>query len=133
MVEVFDRKIASHVGLRLGKPIPLNSMYRAISMGGRTASIKSSAYRKWTEEQGKLLEDHKPPRIPGPYVAYITLPENYRGDVDGGVKCWLDLLQNHGVTDNDKNCVEIRVKKGAEKNITGIMLITKRSFDEDAL
>lgn len=129
MIEVYPRKVAGYVGLRFGKPIPLNAMYRAVILHGRSISMKSKRYRDWLVEQGEILEQQKPPHVPGEYVAYLTLPNNYRGDVDGAAKCWLDLLQNHGVTGNDRNCVELRIKKGSEKDITSIMLISKKKWN----
>jgi len=123
-------KTASYAGLRLGRPISVNAMYRSVVLHGRVMSMKSTKYRKWLLEQTELLALQNPPHVPGEYVCYLTLPSNYRGDVDGAAKCFLDLLQNSGVTENDRNCIELRVVRGVEKNVTSIMLISKKRWDD---
>jgi Holliday junction resolvase RusA-like endonuclease len=116
----------NHVGLRLGRPISVNAMYRAVSFHGRVMNMKSSKYRSWEAEQKALLMQQKPPHISGEYSVIITLPQNYRGDIDGACKAFLDLLQNTGVTENDRNCSDLRISRGVEKNITSILVLKKQ-------
>lgn len=111
------------------RPVSTNALYRAYSRNGRVRSIKSAAYRDFIEAAGAELIAQKPKKVSGPYALQITIIKGWRGDVDNAAKCLMDLLAQHHVTDNDRNCVDLRIKRG-EHPVTSIQIVSTREIGE---
>jgi len=110
------------------RPISTNALYRAFTRGKRVTSIKSAAYRKFIEEAGAELLAQRPGHVPGAYGVKIILISGWRGDVDNAAKAFLDLLAAHGVTDNDRNCMDLHVKRG-KHDVTQIWVISTKDLE----
>jgi len=111
------------------KPISTNALYRSFARGSRVTAIKSAAYRKFTEEAGAELLAQRPGSVPGAYGIKIILQKGCRLDIDNSVKAWLDLLAAHGVTENDRNCVDLHVRRGTHE-VTQIWIISTREIEQ---
>lgn len=111
------------------KPISVNAMYRAFASGKRITSIKSKQYRDFIEAAGFELAAQKPPCVKGAYGVKIVLQKGCRLDIDNSVKAWLDLLALYGVTENDRNCQDLHVKRGSHE----VTMITVLSTKDSAL
>jgi Holliday junction resolvase RusA-like endonuclease len=106
-------------------------MYRAFARGNRVSSIKSKAYRDFIDAAGAELIEQCPGSVAGAYGVKIILQKGCRLDIDNSVKAWLDLLASHGVTDNDRNCQDLHVRRGSH-DVTQIWVIsTKGQGDDD--
>ena len=85
--------------------IPIPPSVNALYIRGRT---KSPKYRQWIEDAGwqvrAQLASSKRKGVAGKYSFKLLLPEKARIDCDNGVKAAMDLLQNLGVTPNDRHC-----------------------------
>lgn len=111
------------------KPISVNAMYRSFARGTRITAIKSSAYRKFSEEAGAELLLQRPGVVAGAYGVKIVLQKGCRLDIDNSVKAWLDLLATHGVTDNDRNCQDLHVRRGVH-DVTSIWVISTKDAQQ---
>jgi Holliday junction resolvase RusA-like endonuclease len=122
------RKTAQWVSLRLPTAPLVNRLHRTIVRpGARFATlIKSEQYREWLINAGKQLELQNPACVQGYFGISIGIPHKSRGDLDGYLKATLDLLQAHGVIDNDRFCQRILIQKSIEEEMTISIVATKQ-------
>ncbi len=95
--------------------IPLPPSANRIWRGGRNGGrpYLSPAYSHWKHEAGAMMQAMRLGKVAGAFDAEIILPETMRGDVDNRVKPILDLCKEIGVTDDDKHCRSINVRRAA--------------------
>lgn len=132
-MDCYDRKTAQGLTLYFStKPISVNAMYRSLVRPGArfAAAIKSKAYRDFCRDAGAELEAQNPPCVPGPYGCRISIAKGCRHDVDNVAKAWLDLLAEHGVTDNDRHCEKLEIWRSQQPQTMVQILSTKA--DDDA-
>jgi Holliday junction resolvase RusA-like endonuclease len=86
------------VTIQLPMPISVNALY--VRARGRRPFLNPK-YRAWKEEAGWMLQSQRPKPIKGHYHLTIAVPPS-RGDVDNRAKAVGDLLQAHGVVENDR-------------------------------
>ena len=98
--------------IRLPPVVSANAMYRSIARG---RVIKSKPYRAWIEEAGKVLQAQRPEPVPGRVEVGLEVPRA-AGDIDNRAKPILDLLEAHGIIDNDRNveCLAIKWADGVD-------------------
>ena len=86
--------------LSLPFPPALNNLYANVPGKGR---IKADRYVSWANAAGWDLKAAKPVPVLGKVVISILLgrPDNRRRDLDNLAKAPLDLLQEHGVIEDD--------------------------------
>jgi Holliday junction resolvase RusA-like endonuclease len=72
--------------------------------------IKTAAYAAWITEAGMKLNRQNPGCVKGPYALTLILQDGLRLDLDNAIKATSDLLQTHGVIENDKLCREIHAR-----------------------
>lgn len=107
---MIERKSAQYVALTLPMPISTNRIWRNIVSGGKPRTLKSAEYRAWITEAGHVLNTQRPGRVEGKYELRISISDRCRLDIDNCIKCVSDLLQEHGVVENDRFCRSLRVK-----------------------
>lgn len=96
---------AKAFSLHLPWPPSTNSLWRAFRRGSKVCNILSEGYRKWKDDAGAVLFQHKPEAISGPVQAHIILvpPSKRAFDLDNRVKAILDLIVAHKLIDADDN------------------------------
>jgi Holliday junction resolvase RusA-like endonuclease len=86
----------------IGEPFSCNKMYVPVARG---KMVKSMAYRKWIDENSKLMNLRKPKSFP--IVVDIMIMANHqwslRNDPDNVVKPVIDLMARCGVVPDDTN------------------------------
>lgn len=76
---------------------------RAKALGKPVRGRKRTArYLTWLAGAGAMLNAQKPGKVIGPYTLSLIVPRNKRRDVSNYEKAVSDLLQTHGVIENDK-------------------------------
>jgi crossover junction endodeoxyribonuclease RusA len=95
------------ITIDLPAPPSVNRLWRTTSSVGVR---RSAEYLTWIKQAGLLLLTQKPklsPRaISGPYSLIVRLkPRN--ADLDNFIKAVSDLLQTHGLIENDRLCRKI--------------------------
>lgn len=118
----YARRIEQYISITLPRPISTNSIWRAVD--GRV--IKSAKYRAWLLECGAEIQRQHPGRIDGAYSIRITLQEGLRLDLSNCIKSAEDILQAHGIIENDRLCRHIEC--GWARGVVGmhIMLISTK-------
>lgn len=86
----------------IGEPFSCNKMYVPIARG---KMVKSKSYRKWIEENTKLLILSKPSSFPIVVDIMVMANDNWsnKNDPDNVVKPIMDLLVSSGVIPDDTN------------------------------
>ncbi|WP_245268060.1 hypothetical protein [Methylorubrum extorquens] len=65
--------------------------------------VRSKAYSAWIHDVGWRLIEQRPGRVPGAYILLLAVPEaETKADLDNLSKATRDLLQAHGLIDNDR-------------------------------
>ncbi|WP_106735942.1 hypothetical protein [Methylobacterium sp. 285MFTsu5.1] len=105
------RRVVDSVTVLLPVPPSVNRIYRHTKERG---PVKSDAYKLWIDGAGWRLQAQRPGRVPGAYVLLLAVPRSSRMDLDNSVKAVSDLLQRHGVVDNDRNAVRALLEWHAE-------------------
>lgn len=93
--------------LDLPKPPSVNAIYRNVPGKGRA---KTKVYAQWIEAAGWLLKIQRPKPVPGPYTLHIAVGPT-RADLDNLAKGLSDLLQRHGVIDNDRKAESVHLER----------------------
>lgn len=103
----WGRAESDMVVLDLPLPISTNELHRP----GWNSFHRSDRYRIWRQAAGVMLNAQRPGRVAGRYT--ITLLVNRartKMDLDNSVKSVSDILQAHGVIDNDRHAEEIHLR-----------------------
>ncbi len=90
------------IEVRLPFPVSSNDVWSRTKTGIR----KSDEYKAWLTEAGYALNRQKPQKIAGKYELSIiaSRPDKRRRDIDNIIGSVSDLLQKHGVIENDYLC-----------------------------
>lgn len=121
------RPVRERVHIDLPLPISTNALWRPVNGG----MVKTDRYRSWHRTAGDQLANQRPGRVAGPYT--LTLLVNRRRskmDLDNAIKATSDLLQHHGVIDNDRKAEEIHAKWS--DLVTGMRVTVERWTEEAA-
>lgn len=102
------------ISLTLPAPISTNALWRPTlrmrTNGKRAPSIsKTAKYEAWIKEAGWTLQAQRPGKINGPYALTIKVSRSFLGDLDNASKATSDLLQRHGVIENDRLAQKIEL------------------------
>jgi Holliday junction resolvase RusA-like endonuclease len=107
-----NRRPAQFVRLEFEtRPISVNAIWRPIIRNGRPAIIKSKEYRDWIIAAGQEIEAQSPGCVYGAYAIKIEVFFRSRKDPGNVEKAISDLLQLHGVIENDSKCQQIFTKR----------------------
>lgn len=93
------RRVVDEVTILLPVPPSANALHNH----GAGRPVRSDAYRAWIVAAGWRLQAQRPGRVPGAYILLLAAPESEtKADLDNLSKATSDLLQKHGVIDNDR-------------------------------
>lgn len=95
------------VALNLPRPPSVNNLFVNVPGKGR---IKSADYRNWIATAGWMLKAQRPASIKGGYRVLILVGPT-RADLGNCEKALSDLLQTHGVIENDRLCQGIALER----------------------
>lgn len=87
--------------------------------------VKTKDYLSWISEAGYMVNAQKPGMVAGKFVFHLFIPEKSRLDLDNAIKSVLDILQTQGIIENDRHCVEIRVKRANIEKMRAMVVKTK--------
>lgn len=91
-------------------PPSVNALFANVAGKGR---VRTKRYKEWSSAAG--WDANGKGSIKGPFSVAIILSQSHRrsnADLDNRIKPLLDLLQDHGIIENDSMCEEIRVAWG---------------------
>lgn len=98
------RRIVDEVTILLPVPPSANALHRH----GTGRPIRSDAYQAWIAAAGWRLQAQRPGRVPGAYILLLAAPRGEtKADLDNLSKATSDLLQKHGVIDNDRKAERV--------------------------
>jgi crossover junction endodeoxyribonuclease RusA len=93
-------------------PPSVNTAYRATSKG----VIKSKAYRQYSDDCWRAVQNQKALGFDGPVKVSITLgrPDKRKRDLDNTLKAVLDFLTDFGIWEDDSQIHDLRVRWDAQ-------------------
>ena len=94
-------------------PPSVNACFSNVKGKGR---IRTERYRQWATAAG--WDFNGKGRVPGAFVVTITIDRQTRhvlSDIDNRGKVVMDLLQKHGIIDNDRHCERATIEWGEAK------------------
>lgn len=99
----------------LALPPSINAMYRKNPNG--YGLYKTREAKDWITDSLWRMKEQKVPRrkIKGHGDVTINFYFKHERDIDGGIKPLLDLLQEYGLFENDRNIYSIFVTKDFDK------------------
>lgn len=123
-----QRRPVECVALELPRPISVNALWRASKTGGVYAS---PAYKAWKTEAGYRIAAQRVGGVRGPYAITIKVAAKWRGDLGNAEKALSDVLQEHGVIENDKFAERIVIERSeATEGMTVMVVATKGAEDK---
>lgn len=125
LAEQWKRKPVNRVVCDLPYPPSVNRLW-TVKPGGL---YRSRRYEIWARAAGNEINRQKPGRVPGHYELFLTIEDKTanRPDLGNLEKCVSDLLQEHGVIDNDALCQRITLEWSSE--IKGALVVVQQWFD----
>ena len=111
------RKPVAFAIINLPRAISTNAIWRSVS--GRV--VLSADYKAWKIECGHALNRENPGHVAGPYGLTIYLNSKSCLDLGNIEKPVSDLLQEHGVIENDRLAQVISLERSARTN--GLQII----------
>lgn len=103
----------------LPAPISTNALFTNVPGKGR---VVSKAYAAWKREAAQLLMAQRARPIEPPYRVSLTIPAEWRGDLDNAAKAPLDALQAAGVIRDDRLVSALAIARHAGgKGISAIV------------
>lgn len=112
LAEHWPRKPVRRVAIRIPIPPSVNELTRnrtseeiarAKAAGKPVRGRKrTDRYLTWLAGAGAMLNAQKPGRITGAYTLVLVVPRETKADLGNLEKAASDLLQAHGVIDNDR-------------------------------
>lgn len=115
------RKPVQCVMLELPAPISTNQLWSTRSGGGLYSSKR---YRAWLYEAGAVLNSQRPGLVAGPYALTLKVSSAWGGDLDNAVKAVSDLLQHHGVIENDRLAQRILIERADVPGVSVLVVST---------
>jgi Holliday junction resolvase RusA-like endonuclease len=100
------------IALELPAPISTNDLWRPAKnrTTGKPYMRKSEEYEAWLIEAGYALNRQHPGSVRGWYALTLTVGTQCRLDLDNASKAAIDLLQTHGVIENDRFAARIDLR-----------------------
>lgn len=96
--------------IEINLPMPPSTNGLWVNVPGR-GRVRSRIYKKWATEAGWELQLQRPKKIKGNYSLTILLSKLRRGsDVANREKALSDLLQTHGIIENDSLLQDLHMK-----------------------
>lgn len=108
---MLGRPSVQYVALDLPAPISTNRIWRPGKRASSATMVKSKEYLIWQSEAGFKLNTQRPGIVEGPYSITIKVTNSWRGDLDNAAKAASDLLQAHGVVENDRLAQRVIIER----------------------
>ena len=105
----WPRREVDEVTLYLPLPISVNRLW-ANRKGGRRRC--SDAYTAWKAAAGAMINQQRPGRVPGLYSLELIISRSWGGDAGNAEKAISDILQEHGVIENDRKAESLNIAWG---------------------
>jgi crossover junction endodeoxyribonuclease RusA len=122
---MLGRPERQYVTIQLPAPISTNRLWVPIRRGSSVSVVKSKDYLAWISEAGYKLNAQRPGMVLGHFALHLWVGRAHKIDLDNAVKATLDLLQNHGIVENDRLCVSLRVKREDSDGMRAMVVATK--------
>lgn len=100
----------SVVSIDLPRPPSVNNLFRNVPGKGR---VKTSDYRSWLQQAGWLIKAQRPGKVEGEYKLLVLIGPT-KADIGNLEKALSDLLQAHGVIENDRLSQGILLERSDE-------------------
>lgn len=78
---------------------------------GQPGRFPTARYKTWLQAAGWDVQAAQARKIEGDVAVCIHIPFDYRADADNRIKAPLDLLVRHGLIDDDRHVIDLRVVK----------------------
>jgi Holliday junction resolvase RusA-like endonuclease len=124
-----QRPTAQWVALELPPPISTNELFLAFIRAGKPVRVRSDKYKSWSSKAAAMIAEQNPARVEGPFGLRIVVPTKTRADISNCIKAVEDCLVSHGVTDDDRHCQNIEIRKG-DTETTRIQIISTRGDEQ---
>jgi len=96
---------------------------------GKPRLVKTDAYKAWLTHAGYVLNTQHPDPVHGPYKITIQIRrDGSKMDVDN-MKAVSDLLEEHGVVDNDNLC-ELFTARRVTSGYDGLVVRVEKAGQE---
>ena len=122
-VSQFVRRPEQYVAITLPRPLSTTDLWKPRPGGG---IMKTPAYKAWISECGYALLTQRPGRIDGTYSIKITVQDGLKIDLGNVEKSCSDLLEHHGVIENDRLCRRLECEWSAKVVGVHILLIAMK-------
>ncbi|MDG2570618.1 hypothetical protein P7L87_23955 [Vibrio parahaemolyticus] len=100
----------SVVSIDLPRPPSVNNLFRNVPGKGR---VKTSDYRSWLQQAGWLIKAQRPGKVEGEYKLLVLIGPT-KADIGNLEKALSDLLQAHGVIENERLSQGILLERSDE-------------------
>ena len=120
------RASVEYVALNLPAPISTNDLWTIRkSRAGKHYLSRTDEYKAWLESAGWQLVQQKPGRVAGAYGLRLTVGRESKIDLGNAEKAVSDLLEKHGVIDNDRFASEIHLGWGDGEGMRAMIVKAK--------
>jgi crossover junction endodeoxyribonuclease RusA len=115
------------IALELPAPISTNALWRPAKnrVTGKPYMQKSEEYEAWLIEAGYALNRQHPGSVRGWYSLTVTVGTTCKLDIGNAEKAVSDLLQAHGVIENDRFAARIDLRWS--QAVTGLSVMVVKS------
>jgi Holliday junction resolvase RusA-like endonuclease len=117
---MLGRTSRRYVSINLPPPVSVNDLWKPGRRGDHVTIIRSPKYNAWFSEAGYMLNSQRPGMVEGPYALTIKVTAASKIDLGNVEKAVSDLLQAHGVIENDRLAQKITIERADNEG----MLIT---------
>lgn len=116
-----------YIAFDLPAPVSVNDLWtiRKNRQTGKPFLAKTKAYQAWLAESRWTMSVAKPGFISGWYALKITVGTASGIDLDNAAKCVGDVLQAHGIIDNDRFAASIELRW--HKDVPGLSVMLTRT------
>jgi crossover junction endodeoxyribonuclease RusA len=122
---MIERKSVGYVALDLPRPISVNNVRRPIVLkDGRRRLANTREYEVWKTEAGLILNAQRLGCVKGPYALTIGVNRRFKHDLGNVEKAISDLLQEHGLIENDRLAQMITIKRSDHPGVSVLVCST---------
>jgi hypothetical protein len=100
-------------------PVGVDNLWRPVARGRHLELVKTSAYKSWLSKAGCCVDRQKQPAIKGSYALTIRVSTAARVDLGDAERACVDLLQAHGVIENDRLAQKITLEWASPDELEG--------------
>jgi Holliday junction resolvase RusA-like endonuclease len=124
---MLGRSSCQFVALNLPPPVSVNDLWKPVKRGAHASMVRSPQYLSWLTEAGYMLNSQRPGMVEGPYALTIKVTGASKIDLGNVEKSVSDLLQAHGVIENDKFAQKITIERAAVEGMSIMVASTREA------